>query len=63
MNLRRKNILPLLVIICSLAVLAWRFGVPLLRSGRVPEDLRLLRRVAPPGACWNRKRVRWEIDR
>lgn len=43
MKLDRKNILPLLVIVCSLTVLAWRFGGPFLGTGRVPEDLNLLR--------------------
>lgn len=65
MNLERKNILPLLVIICSLAVLAWRFGLPLLRSGGVPEDLKLLReRVgAARGLLEQKDRLIQEIGR
>jgi Tfp pilus assembly protein PilO len=65
MNLKRKNILPLLVIICSLAVLAWRFGLPLLRSGGIPEDLKLLReRVsAARGLLEQKDRLVQEIGR
>lgn len=41
--MRSKNSLLVVIILLSLLVLAWRFGVPLLRSGQVPEDLKLLR--------------------
>lgn len=65
MKLDRKKILPLFVIVCSLTVLAWRFGAPLLRPGRAPEDLKLLReRVSTARALLEEKdRLDEEISR
>ncbi|NLZ44393.1 MAG: type 4a pilus biogenesis protein PilO [Clostridia bacterium] len=65
MNPNRKNILLLLVIICSLAVLAWWFGAFLLRSSRAPEDLKLLReRVSTArGLLEQKDRLDQEIGR